>query len=258
MRYPVSRRVIVAISLSFAGGPALSSTLVPGTVTEQMLFADDPKQWLTIRRVAPPEYPKEALAAGVTGYVDLAVTIDEVGSVQKIGAVVSRPDNRLFENSARETVMYWEFRPAISRHCVPEVAEGNVRVWFEIRDGKEVVSVSSTPGTMGTATAATTKAMPGMAKIVNREEVMRHVKYPREARQVGAQADVYAVMEVDAGSGQVREVAITHVISSAKQMRWRFSTVVADGLKLARFEPNVAMAGRPFRVCMPHHFRLTN
>ncbi|MBL0125716.1 MAG: TonB family protein [Betaproteobacteria bacterium] len=137
-----SRIALLAVVLLCSAVPAIAAESIPVNVTEEMLFADDPKEWLSVRRVSQPEYPKDLFKAGTTGHVDLGVTIDEVGAVRKIGTVVSNPVNPLFEKSARESVLYWSFKPAISKDCVPQIAEGNVRIWFDIRDGKEAISVS--------------------------------------------------------------------------------------------------------------------
>lgn len=243
-------------ALAFFSSPAvLAVESVPVNVTEEMLFADDPKDWLTIARVSAPQYPKELLAKGITGHVDIEVTIDELGKVKKIGAVTSKPQNAAFEESARESVRYWTFYAKISPECVPEVATGNVRVWFEIRDGKEAISVSSTPGTMGSVVS------PGKSKwrpLLNQATVARAVQYPPRARKEGEQGSVFSVIHVDAETGRPFEIKFSHAISSRGWVRSAFELAVRDALKMARFEPSPEEKGLAFRVCMPFTFKLSD
>lgn len=243
------------LALISLGSPAVVAVeSVPVNVTEEMLFADDPKEWLRISRVSPPAYPKELFAKGITGHVDIDVTIDELGAVKKIGTVTSKPQNALFEASARESVKYWKFKSKLSSKCIPEIGQGNVRIWFEIRDGKEAISVSSTPGTMGKASpAAESKWRP----IVNREEVTKALYYPVAAQREGEQGAVYAVMHVDSASGAVKKIEITHAIAGSMTRR-SFERAATTALEIARFEPRPSEQGVIFKACMPFLFLLAN
>ena len=104
-------------------------------VTEEMLFADDPKSWLRPKAIVPPEFPAEQLKAKATGYVDIDVSIDKAGKVTSARIVKSNPENKAFEMAVSETIKYWLFRQRADVNCEPIARTSNVRVWFDIRDG---------------------------------------------------------------------------------------------------------------------------
>ncbi len=246
---------LLALSVIFSAHLAYAGETVPTEYTEQMLFADDPKTWLTVAKVVQPVYPAEMLAAGTTGYVDAVVTIDFFGGVKSIGAVTSKPQNAEFEKAARESLQYWVFRSSLTQKCTPEEAEGSVRIWFDIENGKGKVSVSSTTGTMRGERKA---GDPRWSQILNRAEVTKETIYPRLARKEGMQAAVYAVMHVNAASGTVDDVDISHTIPDKPAVRKVFSQSVINALKIARFDAKPEMAGKNVNVCFTFQFRLVN
>ncbi len=222
---------------------------VPANFTEQMLFADDPKEWLTISRVSQPTYPKELFAAGVTGYVDVKVAIDPFGGIKRIGAISSNPVNPQFEQSVRESVSHWRFKGKLTDACTPQDSEGNVRVWFEITEGKEKVSISTTAGTLGTKIPKAGE--PVWLKMLNEKEVRSRVVYPDRARREDLMAAIYAVMSVNSATGEVQDVEISHSIPDSPKVKSIFKPPVVNALKTARFEPSPNYAGKPVKVCMP-------
>jgi len=242
------------LALISLGGPAVVAVeSVPVNVTEEMLFTDDPKEWLKISRVSPPVYPKELFDKGITGYVDLEVTIDEQGRVKQIGTVTSKPSIAAFEESARESVKYWQFKEKLSGKCTPEVAQGNVRVWYEIKDGKESISVSSMPGTMLKNVAADA---PKWFPMLNLPQIKRELRYPADARKYGEQGVVYAVLHIDVETGMVRKVEFSHAIVSAPWVRFSFEAAIRFSMKAARFEPKPEERGKTLKACLPFAFRL--
>jgi protein TonB len=61
-----------------------------------------------------PQFPREALIEGISGYVIVAFTVMEDGSVEPGSAKVteSKPP-RLFDSAAMRAVSRWKFKPRI-------------------------------------------------------------------------------------------------------------------------------------------------
>lgn len=62
-----------------------------------------------IKRVEP-EYPREALRKGTTGYVEVEFTVDATGKVASVSVVDAKPA-RTFETAAVRAVKQWQFAP---------------------------------------------------------------------------------------------------------------------------------------------------
>ncbi len=223
-------------------------------VTEEMLFADDPKDWAKPKVVVPPDFPADQLAVNARGYVDIAVTLDAYGKVKTAQLTKSEPANPAFEKAAMEVVRHWIFHAMFSQECVPVESAANVRTWFELRDGKGVVSVS------GAATSTTPSNGLDKSAWLNRREVAALVKYPAAARRDSIQADANAAIRVNAATGAVADVEVTWLETSPQA-----STTVIEEIKKAirtplmsaKFEPRAGGENKTYRVCVPYTFRVS-
>lgn len=59
-----------------------------------------------------PQYPREALVEGISGWVDIEFTIEADGSVSSPKVVDSNP-RRLFDRNAIRAIYKWKFKPRI-------------------------------------------------------------------------------------------------------------------------------------------------
>jgi protein TonB len=59
-----------------------------------------------------PQYPRDAAMNQIEGYVTLAFTIDETGSVRSPRVIESRPP-RVFDREAIRAILRWKFKPRI-------------------------------------------------------------------------------------------------------------------------------------------------
>ncbi len=59
-----------------------------------------------------PQWPREALVAGIEGYVVVEVTIAADGSVKEAFVIESNP-RRLFDRNVIRAVLKWKFKPRI-------------------------------------------------------------------------------------------------------------------------------------------------
>lgn len=81
-----------------------------------------------------PKYPKQALMAGVEGYVDLRIDVTESGSVDNI-RTVGGTQTDMFESEARRAVSKWKYRPFIDGDGQPtRKVNHQVRVEFKLQD----------------------------------------------------------------------------------------------------------------------------
>ncbi len=59
-----------------------------------------------------PVYPRNAKQAKIEGYVTLSINIRPDGSVSRAKVIESKP-RRLFDDSAKQAILRWKFRPKI-------------------------------------------------------------------------------------------------------------------------------------------------
>ena len=60
----------------------------------------------------PPQYPRDAARAGITGWVQLEVVVNADGSVRTARVLDAKPKG-LFEASAIQAVLRWKFKPKV-------------------------------------------------------------------------------------------------------------------------------------------------
>lgn len=246
-------RLILALSLPLL--PQWSHAIdvtVPTRVTEVMLYADDPKEWLSIKLVVSPTYPPAHLAAGKTGHVDVQLRLDEFGKVVEVKKVEATPMDAAFEMAAREVLKFWLFKPPVSEQCVPIASDGNVRLWFEIRDGKPAISVSSLPDP-----TAKPREQAAWRPMINYRQMAASVRYPYAARRLDAQGDLFSIMTVDAGTGEVMDAEVSHAVVSHGNAKQHFRDEIVRALMRGRFEPRPAETGKRFKACIEFKFRLS-
>jgi outer membrane biosynthesis protein TonB len=221
--------------------------------SEAMLFADDPQEWSRPRLVVRPEFSKNELDKRVRAYVDVTVDIDNRGRVKSSMIAKSDPPTPGYEKALKDVIGLWLFEPKLDSKCVCVEATANVRVWFDVKDGKGVLSVSGKPIT----------AQPEKLRYSREEleavakKIRQNILYPQLARKEGDVAEVNVVMEVDAASGRVINVEPADFYSSSKansQVKRSFINAIDSALKSVSFSPTL---GSPFKVCMVFSFRLT-
>lgn len=221
-----------------------------------MLFADDPKDWAKPKVVVPPKFPADQLAVNARGYVDIAVTLDSFGNVKTAQLTKSEPANPAFETAVMAVVKLWVFNSVLTRDCMPVESAANVRTWFELRDGKGVVSVS------GQATPTSPLPDSGFRKSdwLNSKEVLSMMKYPALARRAGIQADAHAAIRVNAMTGSVADVEITRVHTTPQATEKVIEEIkksIRTSLMTAKFEQREAKDAKTYRVCVPYSFRVS-
>ena len=99
-------------------------------------------QWGVPIRIVVPDYPKAALAAGRTGYVDVSGVVDGLRILGEVRAEPDVPANADMAEAVREVIRYWRFQPPTGPDCAPSRDRVVNRVWFEAAEGKPHVSVS--------------------------------------------------------------------------------------------------------------------
>ncbi len=137
-----------------------------------------------IRKVQPP-YPAEAKAAGVSGAVQVAVTVDEQGNVSRAEAVGGQP---LLRDAAIEAARQWQFKPT-ELSGAPVKVQGILTFNFTLADSpksetakKEVVGREVTFKKMD--------GMPGEMRIElddNNIQMFNTSKYETKKEDLGTQ-----------------------------------------------------------------------
>jgi protein TonB len=78
----------------------------------------------------PPQYPRDAARNGITGWVQLEVTVNPDGTVRGCKVMDSKPKG-LFEASAVAAVMRWKFKPKVV-NGQPVQQKGAQRIEFDL------------------------------------------------------------------------------------------------------------------------------
>ena len=87
--------------------------------------------YLPIVRVAPV-YPARALSRGLEGYVDMAFTVTETGTVRDPVVVFST--SSLFERAAIRAVLKFKYKPRVVDGVPVEVPNVKTRITFKIEE----------------------------------------------------------------------------------------------------------------------------
>ena len=86
-----------------------------------------------------PQFPREALINGISGYVRVSFTVMEDGSVEpgSVKVVEAKPP-RLFDSAAQRAVARWKFKPRIvDGRPVKRPAEQTINFNLEAEDDKK-------------------------------------------------------------------------------------------------------------------------
>jgi protein TonB len=115
------------LSASVTGGPMAGAMGKGGGAA---MFDGD---LLPLQRI-PPQYPRDAARAGVTGWVQLEVTVNADGSVRGAKVTDAKPKG-IFEAAAVQAVMRWKFKPKI-QDGKPVEQKGSQKIEFNLNAPK--------------------------------------------------------------------------------------------------------------------------
>lgn len=115
------------LSASVTGGPMAGAMGKGGGAA---MFDGD---LLPLQRI-PPQYPRDAARAGVTGWVQLEVTVNADGSVRNAKVTDAKPKG-IFEAAAVQAVMRWKFKPKI-QDGKPVEQKGAQKIEFNLNAPK--------------------------------------------------------------------------------------------------------------------------
>lgn len=115
------------LSASVTGGPMAGAMGKGGGAA---MFDGD---LLPLQRLAPA-YPRDAARAGITGWVQLEVTVNADGSVRGAKVTDAKPKG-IFEAAAVQAVMRWKFKPKI-QDGKPVEQKGSQKIEFNLNAPK--------------------------------------------------------------------------------------------------------------------------
>ena len=186
--------------------------------------------------IVAPKYPPDAEKEHVEATVDVigVVAADGQFLVNRLEAVPDRDD---FKQAVLDVVSYWKLVPSYGLlDCEPQLAEAQVRVWFEFKKGRSVISVSrSVPS------PAEANVMRANMKAVKRVEP----KYPAYGIRQEMQGRIEALVLIGE-DGDVKDVRIAptalhavfgNSVRSALQ-QWKFDPRPGQGALCTYYEIN--------------------
>ena len=169
--------------------------------------------------IVAPKYPTAALQEKIEGTVDVRGLVLSDGNFDLKQLEGERED---FKSAVKDVIELWRFVPGYGEDCSPRPVESQLRVWFELGDGKPKISVSR---------ATKTPDPPALEDADRSLKAVTRVdpQYPYGAIRAGVQARVEALMLVTE-EGEVRRVEIvpstTHRVFNEEVTRalsrWKF------------------------------------
>lgn len=90
----------------------LQRDLTIARTQSELLETAAPVGEMTLLESVPAEYPRTAVTAGITGWVELNFTVDRSGATRDISVVAAEPADR-FEEAAIEAVEQYRFEPFV-------------------------------------------------------------------------------------------------------------------------------------------------
>jgi protein TonB len=116
----------LSLSPSVGGGPFVGEMGVGGAPSASSFFDGD---IIPLQRI-PPQYPRDAARAGITGWVQVEVTVNSDGTVRSAKVLDAKPKG-LFEAAAMTAVYKWKFKPKIV-DGQPVQQRGSQRIEFKL------------------------------------------------------------------------------------------------------------------------------
>jgi protein TonB len=110
------------LTAAVGGGPIAGKAGGPGGG----MFDGD---LMPLQRI-PPQYPRDAARAGITGWVQLEVVVNADGSVRTARVLDAKPKG-MFEASAIQAVLRWKFKPKVV-DGKPVEQKGSQKIDFSI------------------------------------------------------------------------------------------------------------------------------
>lgn len=234
-------RPLAALALAFAGHASGQGFPSPDPV-----HLDDTRKWGTVLTIAEPEFPREALAKKLTGYVDVEGTVSGFGTLVEPRYLPEREAAGIFVAPLAEVMRLWQFHVPLGPDCLPSNALVSTRVWFEIQDDVPKISVSRRSNFREDSSP---EALAYRGAIKRVQPV-----FPSRAIRPGSRgANIFAAFKVDA-TGQVGDVKA--VAFPRNSVAREFEQETERALARWAFPADASAVGRLH--CMSVNFRLTN
>ena len=174
--------------------------------------------------------------------------VSAAGYTQEIKSVTSEPRSTAFEEATRDAVAKWRFAPGLKR-CVPIDADATYRVFFEMVGGAERVRAAQLVPKAQIPDPSREMIAP------NKNEMLRKMRYPVDARRAGGQGSVYLLLKVNTASGAIENVDIASVSSTKNGFESKFSDAAMEVARKFVFTPMPELKS-PRGICVPFEFAL--
>jgi outer membrane biosynthesis protein TonB len=205
-------------------------------------FLDDPAQWGRATLIVTPDYPKEALAGKVTGFVDVSGRINWRGAMEEIEYQPDKRESAVFARAVEQVIADWRFRNPLGNDCLPSATRVAARVWFELDGETPKISVTQQESEKRSAVPEYTP----LQRVIP--------EYPWRMQRRGWQAVVFARIDIDA-QGSVTQVTAKAFPREPRVDLSPFEDEAVEKLGQWKFPP--LPAGRaPRAACYDMFFRL--
>ena len=93
-------------------------------------------------RFVVPDYPTDALAKGIIGYVDIEGRVSPLKDLKDVQYRAGTPEAEVFIPALKAVAGHWEFYPTFHDSCFPSDERVEMRVWFDIVEGKPKIDIT--------------------------------------------------------------------------------------------------------------------
>lgn len=193
-------------SLRFAAGLLAVFVLCGGASGQSLGTLTAPEPVLQLAVPVRTGFPQKPFPMPAVGEV---IEIDVNGMVNVDGKLVNvtlraAEEHKAFVEVLRETIADWRFQPAFNwRECSVKESPQSLKVWFEERNGKPVMSVSRPAPVSKPAAKTETAGEPGLQKTVTKTTIKApewseapKVYYPDRPYTFGIEGEVLVALLV--------------------------------------------------------------
>lgn len=196
-----------------------------------------------------PNYPEAALAAGLSGVVEVQANVDERGRASAL-KYSSESGSASFEEAVRAVAEHWRYLVPISTACAPMKSAVHARIHFRLEDGRAAVSLEEVPSATGGSTCM------DAARVLNDREVSEKMEFPMIARRTQSEGTVYLAITFGAASGEVKDVEVVQLVEGGDAKR-EFRNAALIAYRSLRVEPRAgAGVDETVRICRWINFEL--
>jgi TonB family protein len=115
-----------------------------GAICQEPVLITENDAWARPLLIVPPSFPKDIPAEILPVVIRIEGTVKADGTFSS-PAFTPAEGRETFVHAIGEVLQHWRFRPAVRRGCQIKESRAVLNVYFETKEGKPSISISSPP-----------------------------------------------------------------------------------------------------------------